>query len=428
MSKKIVILTLGSRGDVQPFVALGQGLQTAGYDVTLSTADLFADFVRDHGLDYAFMPGDFMRLTETQAGSEVFESGGRAGFSLIKQARPLMRAMLDAEWQAAQGADLIIYHPKALGGLHIAEKLGVIGIASMPLPNTPTGAFPNPILPPSTPRFLNKISYQATRLALLPFAGAVNRWREEVLGLRPRSRFALETADMSGRYGPVLYSYSPHVIPDPPDWPDDVTATGYWFLERDEPWRPPQALADFLAAGPAPVYVGFGSMPSKDPAAKGRLVIAALQQAGQRGVLATGWGGLRAADLPPDFFLLEQAPHAWLFPRMAAVVHHGGAGTTAAGLRAGKPTVIAPFFGDQPFWGYHVHALGVGPEPIPQKKLTADALAQAIRQATAGATMRERAAVLGERIRAENGVGRAVELVSAYLQGERTPLTARRAL
>ncbi|MFN2107656.1 MAG: glycosyltransferase, partial [Candidatus Promineifilaceae bacterium] len=169
---------------------------------------------------------------------------------------------------------------------------------------------------------------------------------------------------------------------------------------------------NFLAAGDPPVYVGFGSMAGRDPVRLTGIVIDALRLAGLRGILATGWGGLQARDLHPTIFKLESAPHAWLFPRMAAVVHHGGAGTTAAGLRAARPTVICPFMGDQPFWGSRIHALGAGPEPIPQKKLTPENLAAALRQAVDGPEMRARAETVAEGIRSENGVANAIAIIN----------------
>jgi UDP:flavonoid glycosyltransferase YjiC (YdhE family) len=201
-------------------------------------------------------------------------------------------------------------------------------------------------------------------------------------------------------------------VPTPADWDASSHVTGYWFLPRQPDWQPPAELLAFLERGPAPVYVGFGSMPSQDAERKTRLVLDAVAQSGQRAILATGWGGLAQASAPPGVFVLDSAPHDWLFERCAAVVHHGGAGTTAAGLRAGKPSVICPFFGDQPFWGRRVHALGAGPQPIPQKKLTAAALAGAMRAAATDPGMAGRAAALGEGIRQEDGVARAVALIT----------------
>ena len=188
-------------------------------------------------------------------------------------------------------------------------------------------------------------------------------------------------------------------------------ATGYWFLSPPEGWQPLNALQAFLDDGPPPVYIGFGSMAGRDPARKTQPAVEALQRAGQRGITATGWGGLRAEDLPPSILKIQAAPHDWLFPRVAAVVHHDGAGTTAAGLRAGKPTVICPFFGDQPFWGRRVVDLGVGAEPISQKKLSADNLVAAIDQVTSNGQIQQRAAALGDKIRVEDGVARAVDFL-----------------
>ena len=166
---------------------------------------------------------------------------------------------------------------------------------------------------------------------------------------------------------PILYGYSPAVIPPPADWGADIHVTGYWFLDPAEDWTPDAALTDFLAAGPPPVYVGFGSMSSRNPEATANLILDALARTGQRGIIHAGWGGLQRTDLPASVMMVDGVPFAWLFPRVAAVVHHGGAGTTSAGLRAGVPSVVVPFFGDQPFWAQRVADLGVGPAPIPRR-------------------------------------------------------------
>jgi sterol 3beta-glucosyltransferase len=213
---------------------------------------------------------------------------------------------------------------------------------------------------------------------------------------------------------PVLHGHSEAVLPRPDDWPQTAHVTGYWFLDVDVDWTPPAELAAFLGADPPPVYVGFGSMSGRDPERLARTVVEALQIAGLRGIIATGWGGLEAGDLPETIFAIDEAPHAWLFPRMAAVVHHGGAGTTAAGLRAGKPTIVVPFFADQPFWGSRVHGIGAGPKPIPRRRLTAQSLAAAMREATGSQDMIAAASQIGERIRSEDGVANAVSLIERY--------------
>ena len=247
--------------------------------------------------------------------------------------------------------------------------------------------------------------------------------RRDVLDLPPLPWSLYATLDISPE--PILYGYSRHVVPIPPDWGPWLHVTGYWFGARDPAYQPPAELAAFLAAGPPPVYIGFGSMVDMETAAVTRVVLEALQITGQRGVVSGGWSDLGAGSLPESVLRVGAVPHDWLFPRMAAVVHHGGAGTTAAGLRAGVPSVLVPFFADQPFWGRRVAVLGVGPKPIPRKQLTAERLAAAIREATGDTVMRQRAVDLGARIRSEDGVAAAVEviesLVSARSRGTEAP-------
>jgi sterol 3beta-glucosyltransferase len=242
----------------------------------------------------------------------------------------------------------------------------------------------------------------------------VNQWRKETLKLPHRSLFASELVRADGRPVPVLLSFSPNVVPPPPDWPESVQVTGYWFLDEGRTWQPPSCLLEFLAAGSPPVFIGFGSMAGRNPTKTARVVLDALAQSGQRGLIVTGWGGLSIPNPPPEVHVTEFVPYDWLLPRVAAVVHHGGAGTTAAGLRAGNPTLICPFVADQPFWGRRVEELGVGPSPIPQRKLTADNLARAMREAVTNTQMQERAAMLGAKIQAEDGLGNAMAFIEEY--------------
>jgi sterol 3beta-glucosyltransferase len=407
---KVLINTFGTHGDVQPYIALGQGLSAAGYDVTLCTSASYQQTIEGYGLQYAFMSDTMLTLTR------ALLSGSGPRLTLMRQMQPAMRAMLTEEWQAALAVrpDVIVYHPKMLGSYHIAEKLGVQPLMAIPLPfYTPTGAFPNPFF--AGLRFgpwANQASYRLMGLSSGMFSGMTNRFRVETLGLPSLRRFADLLTARDSTPIPVLYPYSPALLQVPADFPSHVHVTGYWFLNPGAVWEPPVALLKFLAAGRPPVYVGFGSMSGKRGERRTRLVLDALAQAGQRGVLARGWGGLAASDLPDTVFMVDEVPHDWLFPRMTGVVHHGGAGTTAAGLRAGKPTVICPFLGDQPFWGRVVFERGLGPRPIPQGRLTAARLSAAIRTAVDDDIMRERAAALGAQIRAEDGIGRAVAIVN----------------
>jgi sterol 3beta-glucosyltransferase len=417
---RILLLTIGTRGDVQPFIALGKRLKQHGHDVALCTSSSFSSWVERHGLEYRYLNNDFVELAQGDAGRKAMEEWGvltgrlRWMAEAARLFKPIFRKTLLEEWEVARDAEMIVYNPQSVGGFHIAEALGVPAVMADALPTwVPTEAFPNFTFPDLKlgPRY-NRLTYR-----LLPlmtggmFGGIVKQWRHETLKLPPRSRFAGELTRTDGWPVPVLYSFSRHVVPPPADWPDYIRVTGYWLLDETQDWQPTSELLSFLDAGQPPVFVGFGSMGGRDPARTTRLILEALADTGQRGLLVTGWGGLETKVLPQNVFKIENTPYQWLFPRMAAVVHHGGAGTTAAGLMAGKPTVICPFVADQPFWGGRVAALGAGPPPIPQRNLTAGKLASAIRQAVTDAGMRHRAAALGEKLRAEDGAGEAVALI-----------------
>jgi len=411
----VTILTIGSRGDVQPFVALGVGLRDAGHEVTLATGKGFETFVSERGLRFAGLDVDLLERLQSPEGKAALS--GKNLLGTLKETASMYRRVLDQEWEASRGAEGVVYHPKALGGYHIAEDLNVPAFLAHPIPMfSPTRAFPNPVLPVADlGGTLNRLSYGAfLRLSTASFHRTINRWREETLGLPPRRLLASEL-ELRGEPVPTLISCSPHVVPPPADWDRCTTMTGYWFLDRTGDWQPPAHLADFLEGGPPPVYVGFGSLGGWISDKVVGAALSALRRSGKRGVLATGAGRV-PSGVSDDVCVIGSAPHEWLFPRMAAVVQHGGAGTTAEGLRAGKPSVICPTtMNDQLFWGRRVSELGVGPEPIPQKKLTAGTLLRAIRIATEDNRVRERAAALGEKIRAERGVARAVGVIGSAL-------------
>jgi UDP:flavonoid glycosyltransferase YjiC (YdhE family) len=399
---KIFIPTIGTRGDVQPYVALGVGFREAGHDVTIATVNEFASFISGHGLTHGTIRGSFLDSLKPDAPK----------VSLRETARAAKRDAPDAlcdEWEAAQGTDAVIYNPAAWGGYHIAEKLGVPGFAAFPTPlYAPTSEYPSPFLPFNELGPLNKASHRLyMKLGPAMFRKAIKAWRIDVLGLPP----AKSEWQRAGEPVTRLFGYSPAIVPPSKDWDSSVVVTGYWFLEDANAWEPPADLVDFLEDGPPPVYIGFGSMVAHGKSAEmGGIVRDALRRSGQRGILTTGWGGLSADTSSDDVYVIDAVPHDWLFPRVAAVVHHGGAGTTGAGLAAGKPTIICPFITDQRFWGQRVEQLGVGPAAIPQKKLTAAKLARAI-EATTDSDMIKQADTLGTTIRAEDGVGTAVRYV-----------------
>jgi sterol 3beta-glucosyltransferase len=418
---RILILTLGSRGDVEPFVALGAALQHSGHAVSLTTAQGYGALVdrSGAGLNYAPLAVDLHALALTPEAQSALRSP-HATLRLWRQLGPMMRRVLDGCWVVAQEVrpDVIVFHPKMLAGPHLAERLGIPALvaAAMPL-LTPTSAFPSPILP-----FRHDLGAVGNRLShhlVLAGLGAThrrltNRWRVEALGLQPRALFA-EDLSLHGRPIPRLHAYSPVLLPRPADWGPHNHVTGVWVLESDPPWVPPQDLSRFLADGPPPVYVGFGSMTGANASALTAAVLEALRRSGQRGLLAVGWGGLHGSSqkLPPNVHLIAEAPHDWLFPQVAVVVHHGGAGTTHAGLRAGRQTLICPVFGDQPFWGRRVHALGAGPTPIPQANASAESLAAAMDEMVGNQQMRARAEDIGRRMAADAGTEAAVAAIEA---------------
>jgi UDP:flavonoid glycosyltransferase YjiC (YdhE family) len=297
--------------------------------------------------------------------------------------------------------------------LALAEKLNLPLLQAYVFPFTPTRAFPAALFPKAWANLggtANAFSHHTLRQIMWQGSRAADTVvRQKVLNLPATPFFGPFHSHRLNGF-PVLYGISPSVITPPPDW-QNTHVTGYWFLEAEPEWTPPAALTEFLQAGPPPVYVGFGSMSNRKPEQTTELILQALARTQQRAILLSGWNGLRKENLPKTVYLLDSAPHSWLFPRMAAVVHHGGAGTTAAGLRAGVPSIITPFFADQPFWGQRVADLGVGPTPIPRSKLTVENLAQALEQAATNHTLRKRAAELGERIRAEDGLKQAVSVI-----------------
>lgn len=407
---KVKILAMGSQGDVQPYLALAAGLRHAGHAVTLSTAEKYRPFVQSRGIEFAVLNGEFLDLADAKGAVE----GG--GWKLLAKVKPMLRAMLDDAWKSVQGADLIVYHPKVLAGPDLGAALGIPSVLALPTPlYVPTAAFPNPLLPPGVRlgAWGNRLSYSLTSLANGVFGDVLTAWRRETLNQQARPSGA------AGALPPILHAFSSHVVPVPRDWPPHAFTTGYWFLEPDEAWIPPADLESFLANGKAPIYVGFGSMTSRDARSKTAIVLEAIRSTGQRALLSRGWGALEDQDLPEGVMMIDQVPHEWLFSRVSAVVHHGGAGTTAAGLRAGRPTVICPFFGDQPFWGQRVQDLGGGLRLPSQNRLTARDLAEAIAKVTTDQPIRERAKELGSLIRAEDGVASAIEILEAALPSSR---------
>ncbi len=425
---KIALFAAGSRGDIQPCAALGKALQQSGYRVSFAAPEDFAGFIQQHDLDFYPLRGDVQQIMASDTGRKFMETGGANPLKSIRAVRkmigPVVMEMAADAFAACRHADAII----CLGvfsafGKAISDALQIPMMHIEPTPLLPTRAFPAPSWP--IQKDLGGVHNYVSGRAMLQviwlwYRPFVNEFRQS-LGL-PEVTAAGFYRTLTST--PMLSAYSPRIIPHPADWPDTVHITGNFWLDATAVWQPSPELTAFLEAGDPPVYIGFGSMAGRNPEQLAALILEALQKSGQRGVMVTGWGGLQAEQTPDNVFVLDAAPHNWLFPRMAAAVHHGGAGTTAEGLRAGIPTIIVPFVLDQPFWGARIKALGLGPDPIPHKALTADRLAEAIRTAVSDSTMKQRANSYGAAIRAEDGLGNALKIIQQHL-GEPNPGTSK---
>ncbi len=413
----IAIIALGSRGDVQPYIALGKGLKEAGHTVRLVIQHDFEVLTKSHGLEFWLVRGSSQEGMEGKEWRELSEKGNLIAITryLLKEAQRAYIEFMEDGLTACQGMDLLITGSVGFHiAISIAEKLNLRLIQGHVMPVTPTRIFPSAFLPPNMPNLGGTFNLMSSRLFLqmawLGVRPVCNQARKKALDLPPTS-FAEPIHSNRSKDFPRLYGFSPSVIPAPADWSAENHVTGYWFLDSTDDWTPPAALLNFLQDGPPPIYIGFGSMSSRNPQETADLVIEAIKKTKQRALLYSGWGGLHKENLPDSVLMIDSTPHDWLLPRVAAVVHHGGAGTTAAGLRAGVPSIVIPFLIDQPFWGKRVHDLGVGPAPIPRRKLTVDRLTQAIQVAVTDKDMRHRAANLGEKIQAEDGIANAVELI-----------------
>ncbi len=343
----ITILALGSRGDVQPYAALGRGLKAAGHQVRLISFEGFASLVAEDELDFYPIHGDAQSLVAT-AGANTLALVRSFGSLAEGYARDLSAPMLGE-------TDLLINQlPVGLYGFDLAEKYAIPMALAAVFPLTRTTALPLMGFPKLGLRGYNKATYYlGGMLAWQMFRPVINRWRKQTLGLPPLPLNGwLERLEKI----PSLNGFSQHVVPRPPDWQEHVHISGYWFPENRQ-WEPPSDLAEFIKSGSPPLFIGFGSMPIKDPERTTEIILAALEQTGQRAILHVGWGGLGNRSLPHSVFRIDYAPYDWLFPKMSMVIHHGGSGTTAFGLRAGVPSCAVPFVFDQFYWGERIAQL-----------------------------------------------------------------------
>jgi len=414
---RLSIVAVGSRGDVQPYLALGLGLERAGFQIQFCADRMFEALVTSTGLAYA--PITAAPVGMLQQNLSKYSGPLKLMGWLNRHFRPMAHQFFADVAEVTTQADAILYSTLAFAGYHVAQKHGIPALGVYNVPITPTHAFQNPSFPPPPVWLPLKRAYNwwsfrmANQLFIYLIKPIVNECRSDILGLQPLPGSFYRRLDVSSI--PLVYGFSPNLLPQPNDWGEWIKLSGHWFLEDQTGWEPPNGLLRFLDAGEPPVYIGFGSMVDEQIKHATPIVLGALHRLGKRGILLGGWGGLGSGDLPDTIFRLESAPHAWLFPRLGAVVHHGGSGTTATGLRYGKPTLVIPFFADQPFWGRRVHALGCGPEPIPFTRLSAANLTESLHQLLTDPAYLLNAQLLGKRLDVEDGVGKAVAYIQEYL-------------
>jgi len=418
-SGPITLLTSGTRGDVQPYVALGLGLRAAGQAVLLVAPEAFRSFVAPSGLPFAGFEGNPSELlARPDAQAALNDSGNpvrtiQASLRYARDARPVYRQMLASAWAACQGSRALVIGLPTGWGAHIAEALGIPVSWGLLQPFARTRTHPSALLPARVRlgAGANALTHRIVEQAMwLPWRGIVNAWRTRTLGLRA-APLLYPYAEMYGPKAVAVYGYSPAVSPRPADWPAGHQVTGYWFWDDEHGWKPPVGLETFLAGDPPALSLSFGTAALRDPEAMLPLLLRAIELAGTRAVVAAPQAWHAALARSARVFPIEGAPHAWLFARVAGAVHHGGAGTTGYSLRAGLPTAVIPHATDQFYWGDRIAALGAGPPLLARHTLTDEKLAAALSQLAHDASMRARAAAIGAAIRAQNGVARAVQVL-----------------
>ncbi|KAE8361011.1 hypothetical protein BDV27DRAFT_167263 [Aspergillus caelatus] len=423
----VVIHVVGSRGDVQPFIALGRAMKRHGHRVRLATHLVFRDFVKENGLEFFNIGGDPAELMSFMVKNDkLIPKMETLVQGAIGKRRKDIRLMLGGCWrsciEAGEGIDLtsddpitaapfvadaIVANPPSFAHVHCAEKMGVPLHLMFTMPWSPTQAFAHPLanvrVRDTKPSVANFASYALMEMVMWQGVGdLINAFRRFELGLEQLDVMRAPSLIPRLRV-PFTYMWSPSLLPKPDDWQEHIDITGFNFLPANADYVPPSDLVEFLDGGPPPLYIGFGSIVVDDPDALTKTILDAVEMTGQRALVSKGWGGLGAEKINrPDVFFLGNCPHDWLFKRVSCVIHHGGAGTTAAGLALGRPTTVVPFFGDQPFWGALIASNGAGPAPIPFKKLTADRLADAIHFCLKASTI-DKAQELSGKMRSEDG-------------------------
>lgn len=418
----ISVLAAGTRGDVQPPAAFCKELDRRGHEVRLIAHKEFGDLVAGSDVRLKPLVGNIHEEFTSPDARRFFAAGGNP-FTFLKwffdvakkytaETTPLVRDYVKGS-DIIVGTGLMDYFSTAVG-----RALGIKAAHAYMQPFLPSRAFPCALFKPppfDMPGWLNKLETQIYFETVWASGRPVAKLMHKMLGLPPPAwRYPAFAELHLGQ--PYMMAYSEQLLPRPGDWPAHAEVTGFWFLDTPSSWKPPEDLARFIESGSPPVYAGFGSMVMKDPKSTVNAVLQALKANNARGVIAAGWSGYKPADLPDTVFAVDSVPHDWLMPKMAASIHHGGAGTTGASLRAGIPQIVVPFLGDQFFWGLQVEKRGLGPKALPHNHLNTHALTKAMNTVLTDQSMRNRAAQAGRIVRAENGAARAADIIERAMK------------
>ncbi|KAG6945739.1 hypothetical protein JG688_00016408 [Phytophthora aleatoria] len=420
-----------SRFGLDPFVAIAKRLIQDGHRVRLATHAIYRDFVMNHGIEFYPLAGDPKVLSAymVRTGGHLIHLNLEAIQKDIPRNMQMIEEILHSTWPATSSADpdgggpgvpgkpfqaqAIISNPVTYGHIHVAERLGVPLHIMFPQPWVPTTAFPHPLsnMPyTGKPKNVNYMTYKLVDLLMWQGTEAmVNTFRTDVLNLRKIRKGDGGRDILLDLAIPHAFMWSPHLVSKPKDWGKIYDVIGTVTLEGSGSiYTPTPDLEAFLEHGDDPIFVGFGSMILQDPKFVTKMIIEAAEQANVRVLIQSSWSDMAGdIDVPDSVFFLGSCPHDWLMPRVSAVVHHGGAGTTAAGLLAGKPTFIVPFFGDQAFWGSAVLDAGVGVTPCTISELTTEKLRSAFER-LGSPELHKRASELRDLVRQEDGAGKAV--------------------
>lgn len=416
---KITFLTLGSRGDVQPFVALGKELIKRGHEAIICTGKTFSNFIEENGLKFHEASVDLMAILDSEEGKKIFNGGKYNISKILKFSKevitPAYRKSMDDFLEASRDSDLIIYHPKALGAVDIAEYLKIPCICMSPVPIIyPITEFPNFIVSSrrSFGPFLNKLTYKVTSLGEASYIKEINSFRSKSLNL-PNRKVGSLTFRVNGRNIPILYPISPYLFKEVHSWKERVFLSGFFFLEMDQ-HDLDEELDKFLQEGKPPIVISFSSMPLKNPVLFKEKLIKALEETDNRAVILTGTSGM-TFEKEDSIFAIEKAPHRLIFNKAKGIIHHGGVGTMSEALLSGVPQLIMPFTTDQPFWAYRLYSKGYAIKPLRENNLQISDLVNALKEMESEKYIRNAKEVQGI-IESEKGLEKAVEYIEKIYQ------------